>query len=68
MSHLFLDSVVAVAAGALMALMVAVGGSAIAVLPADVNVQTQGANAAEPEPRIVCWVEGERTRCIREEN
>ena len=67
MSHLFLDGVVAVTASALMALMVAVGASAIADLPTDVNVQTEGAKATDPEPRIVCWLEGERTRCIREE-
>ncbi len=65
MSHLTLETLVAVAASALMAFMVAAGASMIVGPPSDVEIHAEESTTDGVDPLTICRDEAEQTVCVR---
>jgi len=64
-SHLTLETLVAVAASALMALMVAAGASMIVGPPTDIGIESEAPMADGIDPLTICRDEAEQIVCVR---
>jgi len=67
MSHLSVEILASITASAIMALMVAAGGTAMVRTSSDAAIQAQAPEVDRPDPLSICSVDGEVFTCIREE-
>ena len=67
MSRQCLEVLVSVTAGAIMALMVAAGGAAVAGQPSDALIPIEATEAEHPDPLTICSDDGESVTCVRAE-
>jgi hypothetical protein len=67
MSRLSFEIPASIAASAIMALMVAAGGTAMAPMPSDAAFQAETPEIDRPDPLTVCRVDGDLIICVREE-
>lgn len=67
MSSQFVETLASIAAGAIMALMVAAGGTAMARVPSDGAVRAEVPVVDRPDPLSLCTANDGLITCVREE-